>query len=63
MLIVRRSKLYYTASGIIIKLVNIKINILRRTVRKISPITGLDRPRGFYEVKVPRFLDNGTGWW
>jgi len=28
-----------------------------------SPITGLDRPRGFQEVKVPRFRDNGTGWW
>ena len=23
----------------------------------------LDRPRGFQEVKVPRFRDNGTGWW
>ena len=21
------------------------------------------RPRGFREVKVPRFRDNGTGWW
>jgi len=21
------------------------------------------RPRGFQEVKVPRFHDNGTGWW
>ena len=30
---------------------------------KISPVTGLDRPRGFQEVKVPRFRDNGTGWW
>jgi len=20
-------------------------------------------PRGFQEVKVPRLLDNGTGWW
>jgi len=30
---------------------------------KIFPITGLDRPRGFQEVKVPRFRDNGTGWW
>ena len=28
-----------------------------------SPVTGLDRPRGFQEVKVPRFYDNGTGWW
>ena len=24
---------------------------------KISPITGLDMPRGFQEVKVPRFHD------
>jgi len=23
----------------------------------------LDRPRGFQEIKVPRFHDNGTGWW
>jgi len=29
----------------------------------ICPITGLDRPRGFQEVKVHRFRDNGTGWW
>jgi hypothetical protein len=28
-----------------------------------SPVTGLEWPRGFQEVKVPRFLDNGTGWW
>jgi hypothetical protein len=21
------------------------------------------RPRGFQEVKVPRFHANGTGWW
>ena len=28
-----------------------------------SHITGLDRPRGFQEVKVPRFRDNGTGGW
>jgi hypothetical protein len=21
------------------------------------------RPRGFQEVKFPRFRDNGTGWW
>jgi hypothetical protein len=23
-------------------------------------LTGLEWPRGFQEVKVPRFLDNGT---
>jgi hypothetical protein len=26
-------------------------------------VTDLEWPRGFQEVKVPRFLDNGTGWW
>ena len=30
---------------------------------KSSPITGLEAPRGFQEVKVPIFRDNGTGWW
>jgi len=28
---------------------------------KSSPITGLEWPRGFQEVKVPRYRDNGTG--
>jgi len=28
-----------------------------------SPVTGLEWPRGFQEVKVPRILDNGTGRW
>jgi len=31
--------------------------------RKISPITGVERPRVYQEVKVPRFRDNGIGWW
>jgi len=26
-----------------------------------SPVTGLEWPRGFQEVKVPRFHANGTG--
>ena len=30
---------------------------------KSSPVTGLEWPRGFQEVKVPRFHDNGTEWW
>ena len=30
---------------------------------KSSPVTGLDRPRWFQEVKVLIFRDNGTGWW
>jgi len=28
-----------------------------------SPVTGLEWPRGFQEVKVPTFHDNGTGRW
>ena len=31
--------------------------------RQSSPVTGLEWPRGFQEVKVPRFRDNDTGWW
>jgi len=30
---------------------------------KAVPFTGLGWPRGFQEVKVPRFHDNSTGWW
>ena len=30
---------------------------------KSSPVTGLEWRRRFQEVKVPRFHDNGTGWW
>ena len=30
---------------------------------KISPVTGLEWPRGFQDVKVPTFHDNGTGSW
>jgi len=33
------------------------------TVIKSSPVTGLEWPRGFQEVKVPRCHDNCTGWW
>jgi len=28
-----------------------------------SPVTGLEWPRGFQEVKAPEFHDNGTGRW
>jgi hypothetical protein len=34
-----------------------------KTVKVISTVTGLEWPRGFQEVKVPRLHDNGTGWW
>jgi hypothetical protein len=30
--------------------------------KKINPITALEWPRGFQEVKVPRIHDTGTGW-
>jgi hypothetical protein len=28
-----------------------------------GPVTCMEWPREFQEVKVPRFIDNGTGWW
>ena len=31
--------------------------------KKSRPVTGLEWPRGFQEVKVPRFHDNSTGRW
>jgi hypothetical protein len=38
-------------------------NTIQLQLKVNSPITGLERPRGFQEVKVPRLHDNGTGWW
>jgi hypothetical protein len=32
-------------------------------VKRSSPVTGLEWPRVFQEVKVSRFLDKGTGLW
>jgi hypothetical protein len=26
-------------------------------------VRGLEWPRGFQEIRVPRFHENGTGWW
>jgi len=37
--------------------------VLIKGNRQSSPVTGLDWPGGFHEPKVPRFHDNGTGWW
>jgi hypothetical protein len=31
--------------------------------RQSSPVTGLEWPRGFQEVKVSRLHDSSTGWW
>ena len=30
---------------------------------KISPVTGLEWPRGFQEIKFLRYQDNDTGRW
>ena len=38
------------------------VRSLKRKVKQ-SPVTGLEWPRGFQEVKVPRYSDNSTGWW
>jgi len=43
--------------------VSIDIALLFLGKGKSVPITGLEWPRGFQEVKVPRFRDNGTRWW
>jgi hypothetical protein len=42
-----------------------KMEIIHITcnLKKSSPVTGLGWPRGFQEVKIPRVLDKGTGWW
>jgi hypothetical protein len=32
-------------------------------VKVKQPFAGLEWPRGFQEVKVPRFHGYGTGWW
>ena len=38
-------------------------NIKFRDKKRYSgPVTGLEWPRVFQEVKVPRLRDNGTGW-
>jgi hypothetical protein len=34
-----------------------------KVVSLSSPVTGLEWPRGFQEIKAPRFLDNETVWW
>ena len=34
-----------------------------KEIFKSSPVTGLEWPREFQEVMVPRFHDSGTGWW
>jgi len=38
-------------------------SLKQRKGKANSPLTGLEWPRGFQEVNVPRFHDKGTGWW
>ena len=40
-----------------------RVTSVRIYIKKSSPVTDLEWPRGLQEVKVPRFHDNGTGWW
>ena len=40
-----------------------KIIVKLAQVKQSNPVTGLNRPRGFQEVKAPRFRDNGTELW
>jgi len=40
-----------------------RVSHLGKGKRYSSPVTGLEWPRRFQEVKVPRFHDSGTGWW
>jgi hypothetical protein len=35
---------------------------LKCKAKAVSTVTGLEWPRGFQKVKVPRFHDNSTGW-
>jgi hypothetical protein len=45
-------------------LYNYKLNrMVFNETGKSSPVTGLEWSRGLQEVKVPRFHDNGAGWW
>jgi len=49
---------------IILQTLGYSEKILNIKYKKVnSPITGLEVPRGFQEVNVPRFNDNGTRWW
>ena len=43
--------------------VAVRVACRAKNKRQRSPVTGLEWPRGFQEVKVPRFHKNGTGWW
>ena len=55
---------FYQPTAIISYTTGISFSALScRATGKSSPVTGLEWPRGFQEVKVPIFHDNGTGRW
>jgi hypothetical protein len=47
----------------IILMIAVEADTSRQYKEGRSPGTGLEWPRGFQEVKVPRFHDNSIGWW
>ena len=55
----RKSRIY----TITLENTRIKMANHENVMQKSSPVTGLEWPRGFQKVKVPRFHDNGTGRW
>jgi hypothetical protein len=40
------------------KKISVPENIIRLTIYRLYPITGLDKPLGFQEVEAPKFLEN-----
>jgi len=56
------SRKYCVVSSAVFIQIELLYGILNKKGQS-SPVTGLEWPRGFQEVKVPRFHDNGTGWW
>jgi len=40
-------------------LCKLTVSVTKHVKGKVGP----EWPRGFQEVKVPRFRDSGTGWW
>ena len=63
-IIIKFFKLYRIAFTNIINLNKPKLyNTCSKGKGKAVPLQAWTGPEGSYEVKVPRFRDNGTGWW
>jgi len=48
----------YVLRGVTLPLLLCKKKFLGLRIKKGSPVTGLEWPRGFQEVKIPSFQDN-----